>query len=249
MVHSADTYKLFADYYDLYVEKFKADLDFYSFYCKKTDDILEVGCGTGRILTYLLEEGYTITGIDISQEMLDKAHLRLEDYEKSGHLKLLNFNLVDSQLSETYDKIFITFYTFNYIIKEPVKFFKNVFDCLKDDGLLLIDLFYPKSMADNKTDGKWTEQKLNIDNQQIIIKDCRKLVKNIEYRTQVYCENGREITIETERKYYPPDEIKTILQSAGFKEILFSSTYSNCDFSLSINPNELKSNFVVSARK
>ncbi|TVY06880.1 class I SAM-dependent methyltransferase [Paenibacillus cremeus] len=40
--------------------------------------ILEVGCGTGRTACYLAKQGYTITGLDIREEMLVKARARAE---------------------------------------------------------------------------------------------------------------------------------------------------------------------------
>ncbi|WP_096188073.1 class I SAM-dependent methyltransferase [Evansella halocellulosilytica] len=34
-------------------------------------DILELACGTGRVLLHLAKNGYKITGLDMSKEMLD----------------------------------------------------------------------------------------------------------------------------------------------------------------------------------
>ena len=249
MIHSDNPYKLFAEYYDLYVGKFDSDLDFYLSYCSKTDNILEIGCGTGRILKHILENGFKITGIDISNEMLEKAREKLSSYEKSGQLSLINSNLKNRSLPERYDKILITFYTFNYIIDKPTDFLKNVSLSIKDKGSLLIDLFYPKSFTVKDVDDKWKEQILSLNNRQIKLKDNRRVLNDIEYRTQIYCENENEITIKTERKYYSPDDIKSLLESAGFKEIMFSVTYSQKDFYPSIDQNTLKNNFIVSAVK
>lgn len=43
--------------------------------------ILEVGCGTGRTACYLAKQGFTITGLDIRNEMLAKANLRAKSEE------------------------------------------------------------------------------------------------------------------------------------------------------------------------
>jgi SAM-dependent methyltransferase len=40
------------------------------------DSILDVGCGTGRDLAWLLERGYQVTGVDPSQEMIAEAQRR-----------------------------------------------------------------------------------------------------------------------------------------------------------------------------
>jgi SAM-dependent methyltransferase len=249
MAHSTETYKLFADYYDLYVGKFSADLEFYHSFCKKPEDIVEIGCGTGRILAYFLERGFKITGTDISVEMLEKAHEKLNAYEKSGFLKLSIDNLANKPLEQKFDKVFITFYTFNYIIEKPEGFLKNVYKSMNDGGLLLIDLFYPKSFVDKSAGNHWSEQIISIGGKQIQIKDNRKVLNDIEYRTQIYCEDGNEITIKTERKYYSPDRINELLKLAGFKEIVFSLSYNKEHFSSAIDQYRLKTNFIIGAKK
>ena len=40
--------------------------------------LLELGIGTGRIAIPLTERGYQVTGVDISEEMLDFLENRLE---------------------------------------------------------------------------------------------------------------------------------------------------------------------------
>jgi len=42
--------------------------------------VLDIPCGTGRITEFLLQEGYTTAGFDISREMLEVAQGRLGGY-------------------------------------------------------------------------------------------------------------------------------------------------------------------------
>jgi len=84
LISSKDTYKLFAEYYDLYAGNYAEDLEFYKSLCNKQDRILEIGCGTGRILKPFLLSGYKITGVDISDEMLKIANGKLREFEQSG---------------------------------------------------------------------------------------------------------------------------------------------------------------------
>jgi SAM-dependent methyltransferase len=247
--HSTETYKLFADYYDLYVGKFDSDLEFYTSLCDQHNDILEIGCGTGRILKFFLEHYYRITGIDISDEMLEKSRQKLKIFEDTGQLELLNLDLSAKALPLKFDIVLITFYTFNYLLENPAPFLRNVTESLKDNGMLVMDLFYPKSFTNYTTDNQWTEHSISVNKRDIKIKDHRRMVNNIEIRKQVYCENGQEITIETVRKYYSPLEVKSFIKDSGFKEILFSTTYNQKAFSPEINENELKSNFLVWAKK
>lgn len=64
--------------YDLEHDEFDADVDLYvNFATAVGDPILELGCGTGRLMAPLLAAGYRVTGLDSSPAMLDRAATRL----------------------------------------------------------------------------------------------------------------------------------------------------------------------------
>ncbi|MHB1483071.1 MAG: class I SAM-dependent methyltransferase [Saccharofermentanales bacterium] len=49
-----------------------SDLPFYLDYAKaQKGEVLELGCGTGRVALTLAREGLKVTGLDLSDEMLD----------------------------------------------------------------------------------------------------------------------------------------------------------------------------------
>ena len=43
------------------------------------EPVLELACGSGRFTTLLAKEGISITGVDISEEMLDLAKLKVSE--------------------------------------------------------------------------------------------------------------------------------------------------------------------------
>ena len=139
--HSNNTYSSFAPFYDLYAGKFKEDLEFYKSYCQQAESILEVGCGTGRILQYLLNLGHRIHGIDISTDMLEIAQEKLKEHVQNGKLILANHDFNNNTLNTKFDVVIISFYTFNYILDNPKKFLSNILKSIKHNGILLIDLF------------------------------------------------------------------------------------------------------------
>jgi len=249
MIKSTDTYKIFSDFYDLYVGKFNEDMDFYKTYCNKPDIIIEIGCGTGRILDYLLKLDYKIVGVDVSQEMLDKAKAKLGSWIDNGKLELFNHDFTFGRFNETFDKALLTFYTFNYIIEKPIDFLQNIYDSLHDQGLLLIDLFYPNSLYDTTIDNVWILKDYTIHGIEIKIKDNRHVINNVERRQQIFYINNEEIKISTDRKYYRPDEIKQFLEMAGFKNIEFSLDYDLSGFADMIDESKLKKNYIVKAKK
>jgi SAM-dependent methyltransferase len=71
-------FDVFAKHYDLEFGGFLDDLPVYAGYAERTGGpLLELGCGTGRLLLPLAEAGYAITGVDLSPAMLARAERRL----------------------------------------------------------------------------------------------------------------------------------------------------------------------------
>ncbi len=249
MTNSIDTYKIFADFYDLYAGKFTSDLEFYRSFCTKTDNIIEIGCGTGRILNCFLELGYHLTGVDISHAMLDKASQKLRKWIDSNKLQLINHNFIHSSLPVRFDKALITFYTFNYILDRPVDFLKNISASLNTNGLLLMDVFYPNTLSDKSLDNKWLDKEYVVNGRKIRFRDKRCMINNTERRQLVFYSNGEKIEIKSDRKYYRPEELKECLKMAGFSNIQFSTGYDLNGFSTSIDELTLKKNYIVKAEK
>ena len=72
-------YDLMARYYDIIHSSLIADREFILGLAKNTGGpILELGCGTGRLLLTLSRAGYEVTGVDNSPAMLARARNRLE---------------------------------------------------------------------------------------------------------------------------------------------------------------------------
>ena len=59
-----------ADIYDSYTNV-DFDVDFFKMLCKGRKNILELMCGTGRVSIPLLDEGFPLTCVDYSEEMLE----------------------------------------------------------------------------------------------------------------------------------------------------------------------------------
>lgn len=225
MMDARETYKQFAIYYDHYTQNYTGDIPLYLALCTPDDQILEVGCGTGRILKHLLEKGYTLTGIDISDAMLDIARTKLASYIDADRLALYNHNLLDEPWPHTYSKILVTWYTFNYIGENPDIFLRNIYNALKSGACAVFDLFCPVILSDPALDGQWREKTIPVPGKTVILRDKRTFDGTYEYREQIYREDGKESRIMTKRRYYPIGEMVTLLEKNGFTHIRYTTGY------------------------
>ena len=248
---SQETYKRFAQYYDIYVGDFNADLPLYRSLCVPDHNVLEIGCGTGRVLETLLEEGCDVTGVDISDDMLHVAEAKLRPYLMQGKLVLKNHDFRSAPLQEQYDLILITFFTFNYLltVSEQQQFLHNVSQSLTDNGVVSLDLFYPQPLAFPATSDKWQDVVLQAEDRQIALRQKRKMVGDIEERIQIYSDGIHQDEIETRRCYVNKKQAADLLMQAGFQGLQVTDGYAVSEFRPMEATEKTASTFVCTARK
>ncbi len=255
MIHkksdSRKVYENFSKYYDLYVRNFSEDIPIYLSFCGKDDKILEIGCGSGRILSHFLKNGYAITGVDISQEMLDLSESKLKNYIINGKLKLKNHDFRFSPFKESFNMIMVTWYTFNYILdkKEQESFLKNIYLSLNTGGKLIADLFYPRTYSRPEIENKWTETEISYNEFKILLRDKRKVENGIEERIQEFIKNGTEEEIITYRIFIDKDTIRQLLKDAAFTGIKITDGYSPDGFHEALQGEKAFKNFIITAIK
>lgn len=246
-MNAQETYKIFSKFYDDLVGQFDSDIKFYLSHCQKDDKIIEIGCGTGRILEKLSNLDYFVTGVDISEEMLDKASIKLTNSILNKKLTLINHDFTTKSLDIKFNKVLLSYYTFNYILDKPIDFLTNVYQILEPNSILLLDLFYPVSMFDNSIDNKWITKEVIADDKTIEFLENKKVIDNIETRQQVFKFDNLDLKMNTQRRYFSPSEIDKYLRFVGFTKVEFAYNYNYEDFREEIDDTKLKVNFIVRA--
>jgi len=135
----------FAKFYDLIYHQLRDGVD-NEFYLGKIKNakgkVLEIGTGTGRLLTEALENDADIYGIDISHSMLNflKAKLTPED---SKRISLQN--IVDFKFDTKFDLVIAPFRVFMHLTEkeDQLKALNNVYDHLNNEGQFIFDVFVP----------------------------------------------------------------------------------------------------------
>ena len=163
-----DTQEFIAELYDVtYENRSRRDVDFFIDYSRKTKGrILELGCGTGRVLIPTAISGREVTGIDISPYMLKKCREKLSKQPKEvqERVKLIQGNMVNFRTSEPYSLVTIPFRPFHHLIslEEQKACLYDANKHLVSQGRIIIDLVncYPPAMYDPKY---WVEQETQKD--------------------------------------------------------------------------------------
>ncbi|MFO7796183.1 MAG: class I SAM-dependent methyltransferase [Promethearchaeati archaeon] len=117
------------------LEKFNGELESFSLLIPENAKVLDVGCGAGiPTAKFLVKKGFDVTGIDISERMIDLAR---ENVPNGKFLKM-DINNLDFP-EESFDGI-ISVYTLFHIPKENhFKIFQNFYSLLKPEGVIMIN--------------------------------------------------------------------------------------------------------------
>lgn len=136
--------------------------------------ILDIGCGSGNAVNYLVKKGFDITGIDISQEIIKEGR---EKY------KNIDIRVMDSHYMDFEDNTFniISLECSLSIMKDPNLVLSNCKKILKDKGVILLSDFFFKndsSEDENYTLEYWNKLYENLDLQIISFQDKSKEWRN-----------------------------------------------------------------------
>ena len=134
-----------ADWYDCYFGTYDDDFEFMMELARECKgNILEVGCGTGRLMLPMLKEGIDIKGFDISKPLLEKFKEKAAA-EKINRPPIKQASMFDFQYKEKFDLVIIAFRTFNHCpdTDSQILALKNIQQHLKPGGRLVISTFIP----------------------------------------------------------------------------------------------------------
>lgn len=144
-----DYYASNAELYDLVSPGAPGDVDFYREEAERAGSpILELACGTGRILLPLARAGLEITGVDISQPMLSVARRKIETEppEVRDRIRLLEGDMRDFSLGREFNLALVAYSSFLHMItpEEQRKALLRIREHLGRDGRLIISMFDPR---------------------------------------------------------------------------------------------------------
>jgi len=109
--------------------------------------VLELGCGTGRVLVPIARAGAEVVGLDSSEPMLAvcRDRLDLEDAAVRCRVQLVEADMREFDLPRRFALITIPFRPFQHLtgVDDQVSCLRSVHRHLTDAGRLVLDLFNP----------------------------------------------------------------------------------------------------------
>ena len=216
-------YVAWADFIEENIRRYNPDM--------KTELVLDLGCGTGRMTLELGRRGYDMTGVDLSPEMLDLARDAAEEAGLSDKMLWLLQDITDFELYGTVELAVSCLDTLNHLTDaaDLRRCLSLVHNYLVPDGLFVFDI-----------NGKGKFENIYADNSYVMEEDGSVCVWQNSYNPKTrLCdffitlfeedEDGRYNRydeLQTERMY-TIRTMKKMLTECGFE---FIGAYSDFDF-------------------
>lgn len=123
--------------YEEWVRFVKEKLDKYQVGGK---NLLDLACGTGELSVRFAKEGFSVTGVDLSADMLAVAQAKAQ--EEGLQIPFFEQDMADLEGHEEFDIIGIFCDSLNYLQSDDdvIHTFTSVYNHLKDGGLFFFDV-------------------------------------------------------------------------------------------------------------
>lgn len=233
-----DSLYLSAKDYDEQYSDFALDIPFYTGLAREYSQntpILEFACGTLRLTLPLALAGLTVVGVDLSEEMLSGARVKLarEQRDVQQQISLFQGDMCSFKSDAAHKFLFVGFNSFLQLIgsEKQIQALRNVRENLAEGGHALIDIYNPEftSLAHEaqRHPSPVFMKRVELDNEQVMIRHVTRryypATQKIDWMFLVEVYNQR--TGELMRKYFSemhlqiifPNEWRNLLISAGFK--------------------------------
>ncbi|RRJ34085.1 class I SAM-dependent methyltransferase [Halocatena pleomorpha] len=115
------------------------------------DDLLDIACGDGEFVAFAAKQGYTVTGVDKSSEMLRLAEERFT--KEAVDSTLYQYDMRELPFSKEFDIITCWYNSVNYLckLKDLRTAFETVYRSLRPEGIFVFDFVNRKRLREFAT--------------------------------------------------------------------------------------------------
>jgi SAM-dependent methyltransferase len=145
----SDYAQAYATLYEYRATGLDGDVQFYVAEAQRAGSpVLELGCGTGRILIPVAQAGVAVTGLDLSVPMLDIARRKVAalDADTQDRIELVEGDMRRFSLGRRFALAMIPFRAFLHLLTPEDE--RQALECIRehlaDGGLLILNIFDPR---------------------------------------------------------------------------------------------------------
>lgn len=243
---SREIFGLYSAYYDLlYRDKdYKGEADFALSFLNDSaladHDIADFGCGTGRHAIEFARKGFNVTGVELSDTMLQMADRNLSvNTDVRDRVKFIQGNVCNVSTGEKYNALFMLFHVLGYLNtnSEILEALRNIGDHLVNGGILVFDFWYGPAVL-----SILPEQRIKtLENDDLkIIRTALPIMKyndnvvEVNYNIEAeWTESGKKKDFNERHRmrYFFIPELELLLNASGFKVMRMSEWMSGAELS------------------
>lgn len=206
-----------------------------------SENMLELACGSGMLTHYFFEDFDRIDALDISTDMLNC----FADKYDNDKVNLIYYDMVEYAKKDFYDLIVILLDSVNYVTNQDdlEKLFRNSYDNLKDDSLLVFDINSEMKMREIFGSECYVYEYEDIFYTWDNFLEDNLIDMNLNFFVENPDGSYKRIEEYQQERIYSIDYVKSLLEKIGFTEIKIFDEDTMTD----VNENTLR--VLFSARK
>jgi SAM-dependent methyltransferase len=200
----------------------------------KPKSIVDLGCGTGSLAIPLASEGYRVTGIDLSSDMLAVAHQKLDQSPagsrllREGRIRLVQQDMREWKIPDEVDSVISFCDCLNYLVEDGdlEQAFQRTYAALKPGGSFLFDVHHPRQFEKYVAEQPFIYDEENIS--YIWVCDYEPSLHEIEHQLTIFARaegqsGGQDLFQRFEeihvQRAYDPEWITSQLHAVGFTSV------------------------------
>lgn len=226
-------YDTIARFYDAENAEMTDDLALYSELAEETGGpALDVGCGTGRVMLHLAQEGVRTVGVDRSEAMLARGERKLAVMPDLKPLvTFVQGDALDADLPGAFKLIIVPYNGFMHFSEQvdQIAALRHFHDLLDDGGLLVMDLPNAGEAFGTQDDGALVLERMFVEPESghLVMQQSMSTLDRVNQQlhvTWIYDEIADEGAVHRTLaplvlRYVFPGEMDLLLNLTGFRRV------------------------------